>query len=95
VLVGIRCRQCSVSFRIPAFHYALTRPPTIAFLHDHGINYRTLELKYGSISLDCESEELDDGVLVRFGINDEQLEIELDSALDTRSYRRTSLAEER
>ncbi|WP_408957666.1 hypothetical protein [Natrinema sp. 74] len=94
VMVGMRCQQCGVSFRIPAFHYALTRSPTIAFLHDHGIDYRTLELEYGSTPWDCESKELDDGVLVRFAIDDEQLEIELDNTLDTRSYRRTSLTEE-
>lgn len=37
--------------------YALTRPPTIAFLHDHGIDYRTLELEYGSTSWNCKSED--------------------------------------
>ncbi|SER10927.1 DUF7351 domain-containing protein [Natrinema salaciae] len=95
VMVGMRCRRCGVSFRVPAFHYALTRAPTIAFLHDHGIDYRTLELEYGSTSWDCECEKLDDGVHVRFAIDDERLEIELDSALETRTYRRTSLAEER
>lgn len=95
VMAGMRCQRCGVAFRIPAFHYALTRSPTIAFLHEHGIDYRTLELEYGSTSWNCESEELDDGVLVRFTIDDERLEIELDSALDTRSYRRTSLAKER
>lgn len=94
VMVGTHCRQCGVSFRIPAFYYVLTRPPTIAFLHDHGVNYRTLELEYGSTSWNCESEVLDDGVLVRFAIDDEQLEIELDSALETQSYRRTPLAAE-
>lgn len=95
VMVEMRCRQCSISFRVPAFHYTLTRPPTIAFLHDHGIDYRTLELDYGPTSWTCESEKLDDGILVRFAIDDEQLEIQLDSSLDTRSYRRTSLAEDR
>lgn len=95
VMVGMRCRRCGISFRVPAFHYALTRPPTIAFLHDHGVDYRTLELDYGSASWTCESEELDDGVLVRFAIDGDRLEIELDGALDTRSYRRASLAEER
>ncbi|ELY92129.1 DUF7351 domain-containing protein [Natrinema altunense] len=95
VMAGLRCRQCGVSFRIPAFHYALTRAPTIAFLHDHDIDYRTLELEYGSPSWACESEVLDDGVVIRFAIDDDQLEIELDSELYTRSYRRTSLTGER
>ncbi|WP_135830552.1 ArsR/SmtB family transcription factor [Halorussus halobius] len=93
VMAGTYCRECGVSFRIPAFFYALTRPPAVAFLHDHGIDYRTLELEYGSTSWDFESEELDDGVLVRLAIGDERLEIELDGALDTRSYRRAPLTE--
>ncbi len=90
----MRCRRCDVSFRVPAFYYALTRAPTIAFLHDHGIDYRTPELEYGSTAWHCESEALEDGVLVRFEIGGDRLEIELDEALETRTYRHTSLAED-
>ncbi|WP_339102635.1 winged helix-turn-helix domain-containing protein [Haloterrigena salinisoli] len=94
VMAEMRCRQCGVSFRIPAFYYALTRAPTVAFLHDHGIDYRTPELEYGSTAWDCESEALEDGVLVRFEIDGDRFEIELDGALDTRTYRRASATED-
>lgn len=95
VMVGMRCRQCDVSFRIPAFYYGLTRPPTIAFFHDNGIDYRTLELEYGSTAWDWESVALDDGVVIRFEVDGDRLEVELDSDLDLRSYQRTSLSDGR
>lgn len=95
VIVGMRCRRCGVSFRVPAFYYALTRAPTIAFLHDHGIDYRTPELEYGTTAWHCESEALEDGVLVRFAVDGDRLEIELDDALETRTYRRASATEDR
>jgi DNA-binding transcriptional ArsR family regulator len=89
VTVGMACQRCGVSFRIPAFQYALTRPPAIAFFHDHGLDYRSLELDFGSSSWSHECVEQDDGIVIRLAIEDEQLELELDRNLDTRTYRRT------
>ncbi|WP_425494318.1 DUF7351 domain-containing protein [Natronoglomus mannanivorans] len=90
VTFGLRCQRCGVSFRMPAFYYVLTRPPTIAFFHDHDIDYRSLELEYGSYSWTWETIPREDGVPVRLVIDDELLEIELDRTLETRSYRRTA-----
>lgn len=50
VLVGMECQRCGFSFRIFAFQYAFTRPPAVAFFHEHGLDYRSLELDFGSSS---------------------------------------------
>jgi hypothetical protein len=94
VLAGSTCSRCGVSFWLPALYYALPRPPTIAFLHDHDIDYRSLEFEYGDTDWSHESIEQDDGVLVRFEIDGDQLEVALDEQLDTRSYKRRKVDSE-
>ncbi|WP_207587225.1 DUF7351 domain-containing protein [Halomontanus rarus] len=90
VTFGLRCQRCGVSFRMPALYYVLTRPPTIAFFHDHDVDYRSLELEYGSDSWAWGTIPREDGALVRLAVDDERLEIELDRTLEIRSYRRTA-----
>ena len=91
VIVGLSCSRCGVSFWLPAIYYALPRPPTIAFLHEHGIDYRSLAFEYGETDWTHESIEQDDAVLVRLDIDGDRLELTLDEALDTQSYRTTSV----
>jgi hypothetical protein len=88
------CQKYNISFELPASQYTLTRPPTIAFLHDHGVDYRSIELEFGSISWKCESKRLDDGVRIIFEISEDQFKMTLDRLLSTRSYRRNSTDED-
>jgi hypothetical protein len=90
VIVDMTCDSCAISFGIPAHQYALTRPPTIAFLHDHGIDYRSLAVEYGAAEWAHETTRTDSGVLVCFTVDGERLELELGQSLETQSYRRDS-----
>lgn len=90
-IAEMTCERCAISFGIPAHQYALTRPPTIAFLHDHDIDYRSLAVEYGAAEWTHETTRTDSGVLVCLTVDGDRLAIELDQSLETRSYRRDSV----
>lgn len=94
VTAEMECRRCGISFGVPAHEYALTRPPTIAFLHDHGIDYRSLDLECGTVEWAHEATQTAEGVRVQFFVEDERLALELDNSLETQSYRRHSVSAE-
>lgn len=91
VIARMMCNTCGISFGVPAYQYALTKPPTIAFLHDHGIDYRSIDVEYGQTEWDHRAMRTDDGVSVTLTVGNDRLILELDQSLNTRSYRRHPL----
>lgn len=89
VVITVECQQCGIFINAPAHYYGLIQTATTVFLFEHGMEVRSI-LWGAASTIDHPTRLLEDGVSIRFELEAEHLEIELDSSLDVRSHRRLS-----
>lgn len=90
VTVTVECQQCGMFKFAPAYYFGVIRTPARAFLYEHGIDVQSPAWDESPAEFDHDSRLLEDGVLIRFELAEEHLELELDSSLEVRSHRRLS-----
>lgn len=89
VVITVECQQCGIFINAPAHYYGLVQMATTVFLFEHGMDVQS-PLWGAATVIDHPTRLLEDGVLIRFELGAEHLELELDHSLEVRSHRRLS-----